>query len=1051
MLEATVPPRVVATSNPNPRLLRLGLPRRRRALATLVVVVLVASLAALDGPVSAAPAGTLSTFAGGLGEGPATEVFMNPYGLAARDGRLVSVENGFYVPYSGPWPGLVRAVDLTAGTTSVLAGIQLGGYGGDGGPATSAQLARPMDAAIDAAGNVYITDTDNARVRKVTPAGIITTVAGNGVVGFTGDGAAATSASLNRPTGIAVSPAGDLVFADRSNLRVRKVSPSGTITTIAGTGQGYGPTGDGGPATAAVIVPWAVAFDPAGNLYVTDTPNGSSYAQLRRIAPNGSISTISTHEIFGGALAVDASGVYLSASPGIVRLDPSSGTVTTVAGTTDSIPPGAGNGDGGLATATEVGGHDFAVDGGNLYLSDANTTTIRRIDPSGIITTIAGKTRTETSDGSSGDGGTARGAQFSDVAIVRSGPTGTYVASTYYGTVRRIDPSGLMSTLYNGGLTQMAVDDAGNVFLSRGHQVLRLSASGSLATVAGTGEAGFSGDGGPAVLARLSRPKALAVDSGGSVYVADSENLRIRRIDALGIITTLVGGSPGPSQINANLAAEANLGFVDDLALDGRGNLYWTETGDSVFRIRKLTCGIVGLVAVVRSPRGGSLVADSAGSLYFTADTEVRRLAVDGTLSTVAGSGGAVSHEGIAARSAALFETSGIAIHPSGRLLFGHDRRVLQVEGVTTGRATAGPPCSSLPDRPVWGTGYNALGQLGDGTTTDRDHTAADNPPLTGVASVSGGVGHTLARRADGTVWAWGSNDDGQLGDGTTTQRLRPVPVSGLTGVVAVASGAFHSLALKADGTVWAWGWNPFGQLGDGTTATRLRPVRVAGLTGVVAIAGGTLHSLAVTSDGSVWAWGWNGVGQLGDGTGVDRGVPFRVPGIGGATGVAAGGLHSLAVKADGTVWAWGWNLFGQLGDGSTVDHRVPAPVQGLTGAKAVAAGSYHSLALKGDGSVVGWGFGNVGQVGNSTLDSSLTPVTAAGVTGVVAIAAGAFHSLALTSDGRVMGWGWNYFGQLAAGPADIVRYPAELMVLNHATAIGGGAFDSLFAHRFGP
>ena len=161
-----------------------------------------------------------------------------------------------------------------------------------------------------------------------------------------------------------------------------------------------------------------------------------------------------------------------------------------------------------------------------------------------------------------------------------------------------------------------------------------------------------------------------------------------------------------------------------------------------------------------------------------------------------------------------------------------------------------------------------------------------------------------------------------------------------------VAGGPYHSLTLKNDGTVWAWGRNDFGELGNGTTTSRYTPVQVKGLTNVVAIAAGYDHSLALRSDGTVWAWGLNGNGQLGDGTTTNRTTPVQVKGLTNVVAIAAGVYHSLAIRSDGTVWTWGYNTYGQLGDGTTTNKTTPVQVKGLTNVVAIAAGVYHSLAL---------------------------------------------------------------------------------------------------------
>jgi alpha-tubulin suppressor-like RCC1 family protein len=223
---------------------------------------------------------------------------------------------------------------------------------------------------------------------------------------------------------------------------------------------------------------------------------------------------------------------------------------------------------------------------------------------------------------------------------------------------------------------------------------------------------------------------------------------------------------------------------------------------------------------------------------------------------------------------------------------------------------------------------------------------------------VAAGFTHSLALLSDGTVWAWGCNFNGQLGDGTTTQRTSPVQVTGLSGVVrAVAAGWFHNLAVMSDGHVWSWGLNDHGQVGDGTTTNRTSPVQIPDslLSGVTAVAAGGYHSLALKTDGTVSAWGYNLYGQVGDNTTIDRSGPVQVLGPTGASGIAAGAYHSLGLVTQGTqvtAWAWGQNNYGQLGIASTTPSMpVPIPVWGgvgsaLSGVLAIAGGGSHTLAI---------------------------------------------------------------------------------------------------------
>ncbi len=241
---------------------------------------------------------------------------------------------------------------------------------------------------------------------------------------------------------------------------------------------------------------------------------------------------------------------------------------------------------------------------------------------------------------------------------------------------------------------------------------------------------------------------------------------------------------------------------------------------------------------------------------------------------------------------------------------------------------------------------------------------------------VAAGWLHSFALKVDGTLWSWGRNSSGQLGDGTNKNRLVPIQVSGLTGVVQVSGGGQHTLALKSDGTVWAWGENSSGQVGDGTNNNRNAPVKVSGLTGIVQVAAGGSHSMALKSDGTVWVWGSDLISQLGDANFTDQNTPIQVSGLTGIVQVSAGFLHSLALKSDGTVWSWGDNTYGELGDGSGDFHFTPNQVAGLTGVAQIATMEVHCLALKSDGTVWSWGYDFYGELGvGGTVDMALAPL----------------------------------------------------------------------------
>lgn len=381
--------------------------------------------------------------------------------------------------------------------------------------------------------------------------------------------------------------------------------------------------------------------------------------------------------------------------------------------------------------------------------------------------------------------------------------------------------------------------------------------------------------------------------------------------------------------------------------------------------------------------------------------------------------------------------------------------------------ATAG--VSSTPGN-LYGWGLNGDGELAATTTETCSGYACSTTPiqataLANVIAVAGGSLHSLAALSDGSVWAWGSNEAGQVGPGipvgTYSSTNTPVQVTGLPGsVIAVAAGEYHSLALTASGLVYAWGGDWYGELGPvgfpiaaGYTQT---PIQVTGLPAdIVAISAGGENSLALASDGSVWAWGADGAGQLGSNVSTMCGpyacsaTPLQVPGLSGVTAIASGGGFNLALTQSGSVYAWGDNSYGELGNGTTTSSAAPIQVSALTNVTAIAAGG-HSLALTSSGQVYAWGSDLFGELGASTTQvcqnmylCSTSPLLVGGLPSTVkAIAVGGGFSLAWTTDGAVYSWGGNTLGELGLGFSDTDSHPIPTPItgLSGVSAIAPGA-----------
>jgi alpha-tubulin suppressor-like RCC1 family protein len=292
-------------------------------------------------------------------------------------------------------------------------------------------------------------------------------------------------------------------------------------------------------------------------------------------------------------------------------------------------------------------------------------------------------------------------------------------------------------------------------------------------------------------------------------------------------------------------------------------------------------------------------------------------------------------------------------------------------------------------------------------------HGAGNVDFLYSVTAIMGGEVHNTALKSDGTVWSWGNNFFGQVGNGTTNDASAPVQTSGLNSVVALGGRGYHTLAIEADGSVWGWGWNSAGELGNGSTNFTTVPVMVAGLTNPAAVSAGYKFSIALMTNGTVFQWGHGRVI-------ANSFAPVQVPGLSNIIAISAGWDHALALRADRTVWTWGQNNYGEIGDGGAANRTNPVPVTTLSNITAVSGGDWHSSALDSAGIIWKWGRNDVGQLGNGTADTNQHPlpgkiqldINGNGFSNVVLMAARDYHNIAVKADGSVWQWGANDQGQ---------------------------------------
>ena len=620
---------------------------------------------------------------------------------------------------------IVAFVLLTPLLTAQIIVTAAGGWVGDGGPATKAGFVYLRGLARDSSGNLYVSELWGNRVRKISPSGIITTIAGNGTPGYSGDGGPAAAATLASPADLVIDPQGNLLIADAANGRIRKIDKKGIITTIAGNGT-LGYTGDGGRAIDAELDQMrGLAFDAAGNLFICDIV----HHVVRKVDAGGFITTVAGNGTMGfsgdGGPAIYASlntpihalpdgqgNLYISdLSNYRVRKVDKDGYITTIAGQPDSS---LGYGDGGPATQAWIGsprGLAFDLTGG-LLIAATGGQRIRRVElSSGIIATVAGK-----GTGFNGDGLAAAATRLQGPYYMLLDPAGNLLfTDTGSDRLRKIDASsGIVSTIAGGYVgdgnlatsaslnvpSHPALDQAGNLYIAdtNDYRIRKVDTKGIITSFAGNGMSGYAGDGGPAPLANLGPTYGVTADPQGNVFFYDQWNQSIRRVDPLGVISTFY-------------QAPDYYFYTSSMAMDAAFNFYF---GDQYYCVvRKIDR--FGTMSVVAGTEGwcdyngdgmpatsaylvdpNSVTLDSAGNLYI-ADVENNRIrkvdATTGMISTVAGNGNCdFTGDGGLATAATLCSPYGVAVDSKGNIYIAdfNNLRIRQVDPAGIIRTIAG-------------------------------------------------------------------------------------------------------------------------------------------------------------------------------------------------------------------------------------------------------------------------------------------------------------------------------------------------------------------------
>ncbi|MBI3775911.1 MAG: hypothetical protein HY273_10235 [Gammaproteobacteria bacterium] len=796
---------------------------------------------------------------------------------------------------------------------------------------------------------------------------------------YTVNATAQTGGSIS-PASISVAQgtSATLTVTAESGFRIASVTPSGCTGTLSGTNYVTDPitadcsvtasfvaltnffTVSASAAAGGSILPLSVSVEQGASATLTVTPE--SGFRIASITPNGCTGTLTGTSYVTGSITADCSvAASFVAITNFFTVNTSAGVGGSISPTSISVAQGTS------ATLTVIPESGFGI---------------ASVTPSGCTGTLSG-TNYLTAPLSS------------DCTVAVTFAANTFTVSAIAGAGGSISP--LSTSVASGAKAVLSITPDTGFYIA---SVTAAGCSGSLA--------GMTYTTGP-IMANCTVTTAFSTQAGTNTYTVNA------LAGAGGSIT------PGTASViqdaTATLTVTPDSGFrIASVTASGctgtlTGNTY--VTGPITANCTVTASFVANLFTVTASAGAGGSITPASVSvaqgvstlLAVTADTgfSVASITAVGCSGTLAGD---------------VYTTGAITADCNVTVTFAEPAITRIASKIATGVSHT---CALSNAGPVVCWGDNYFCELGNGNTVRSMipvTVAGLSSPVTALAT---GSQHTCALTRLGTVQCWGYNAYGQLGNGSTTSSNSPVTVTGISGqVTALVAGNYHNCVLTSAGAVQCWGYNANGQLGNGTNTNSSTPVTVAGLSAsTTTLVAGTQHNCVLTSAGAMQCWGYNSYGQLGNGSTMNSTTPVAVTGLSGSvTTLAAGNQHTCALTSVGAIQCWGFNTNGQLGNGSNTSSTTPVTVTSLSGSVlTLTAGAQHTCALSNVGTAQCWGYNLYGQLGNGSTTSSNTPVTVTGLSGTVTMLTSGFgHLCALISTGAVQCWGYNLYGQLGNG-----------------------------------